>query len=86
MFVAFMFQSSVGGGGGFQSKWVLSRFFGGLVGFVGDWRNFGSNCASAICIRNFFGRNLNSIFKFPIIDFTYCLRQTTWLWFWPNAP
>ena len=34
-------------------------FFSGLVGFVGDWRNFGSNCVSAICIRNFFGRNLN---------------------------
>ena len=26
--------------------------FGGLV-VVGDWRNFGSNCASAICVRNF---------------------------------
>ena len=22
---------------------------------VGDWRNFGSNCASAICIRTFLG-------------------------------
>ena len=34
---------------------VAQSFFGGLVGFVGDWRNFGSNCGSAICIRKFWG-------------------------------
>ena len=32
MCVVFMFQSTVGGGGGFQSKWMLSPIFGGLVG------------------------------------------------------
>ena len=30
--VVFMFQSTVGGGGGFQSKWMLSLIFGGLTG------------------------------------------------------
>ena len=58
MFVAFMFQSTVGGGERFQSRWMLSLFpVVSLV--VGDWRNFGSNCASAVCIRDFFGRKLN---------------------------
>ena len=59
LFMVFMFQSTVGGGKGFQSKWMFSLIFGGLVGFVGDSRNFGSNCANAICIRNFLGEILN---------------------------
>ena len=51
-----MFLSTVGGGERFQSRWMLSLFpVVSLV--VGDWRNFGSNCASAICIRNFLGEN-----------------------------
>ena len=55
MFAVFMFQSTVGGGEGFQSKWMPSLIFGGVIGFVGDWRNFGSNCACAIYIRIFLG-------------------------------
>ena len=55
MFVVCMFQSTVGDGEGFQSKWTLSHFSVVSLVFVGDWRNFGSNCVSAICIRNFVG-------------------------------
>ena len=49
MFVVFMFQSTVGDGEDFSP--------GGCSLVVGDWRNFGSNCASAICIQNFLGEN-----------------------------
>ena len=45
-----MFQSTVGGGERFQSRWMLSLF--SVVSLVvGDWRNFGSNCDSAIFIE-----------------------------------
>ena len=47
-------HSAVGGGEGIQSKWMLSLIFDGLVGFVGDWWNFGSNCASAIFVSEIF--------------------------------
>ena len=34
MFMVFMFQSTVGSGEGFQSKWMLGLIFGGLVGVL----------------------------------------------------
>ena len=53
MFVEFVSVSSLESGEGSQSKGMFGLIY---RWFVVDWRNFGSNCASAICIRNFSGK------------------------------